>query len=227
MKILVAEKSAQARAFINQVLKSDYVIDIFDNYQDAYDTIGSHAYSLVIASLNLSKDGSMDGLALGRYAKELDENTAVVIICDRDDESFKEKVYFANLDDCLVKPFGSRELTLKVQRVLQSRELNITEAERNVLTLRNIKYDLDKRVVYCNGERISLRRKEMKLLEYFLRNQGKVVTRDELLTNVWGVEINNSTNTVEVHLKRLRDKIEKPYGERFLFTIHGIGYLAE
>ncbi|MCA9750110.1 MAG: response regulator transcription factor, partial [Romboutsia sp.] len=170
---------------------------------------------------------NMMGLELGMYIKANKDKIGVIIICDKQDEPLKEKVYLSNMDECLVKPFGSRELVLKVQRVLMSQQVANTKDKRNILRLRYIEYDLDKRVVVCNGERLTLRRKEMKLLEYFLRNQGKVVTRDELLTNVWGAEINSSTNTVEVHLKRLRDKIEKPYGEKFLYTIHGIGYLAE
>ena len=84
-----------------------------------------------------------------------------------------------------------------------------------------------KLIVRYKKERIYLRKKELMMLEFLMLNTGRVITRGEILEKVWDSEVSPFTNTVDVHMKRLRDKIEKPYGENYIETVHGIGYLVE
>ncbi len=152
------------------------------------------------------------------------DDVPVIMLGAKITVSDKESALDNGADDFIEKPFNSRELKARIRAVSRRKDKPTRNPE---LKVRDLKYNLNKRLVTYKEKRLKLRRKELQLLEFLLLNKGIVVTRSEILENVWDMNINPFTNTVEVHIKRLRDKIEKPFDEKYIETVHGIGYIID
>ncbi|MBP9815774.1 response regulator transcription factor, partial [Candidatus Woesebacteria bacterium] len=130
----------------------------------------------------------------------------------------------AGADDYIVKPFSVKELHARI-RALMRRSSNVYNDD--VLKAGDLLLDVLNRKVVRNDMNIYLRRKEFNLLEYMLRNQNRVLTRGMILEHVWEDGIEELSNTVDVHIKYLRDKVDKPFNEKLIKTVHGLGYKLE
>ena len=168
----------------------------------------------------------MDGEDLCALIKARVKNTPIMIISGKQSVADKDLAFNKGADDYLVKPFDIKELKSRMNVLIRRSSVGDTKTLDN-LTLRGISIDRMRRKALYKKERIKLRKKELLLLEFLLLNRGRILTRNEILENVWDSNINPFTNTVDVHIKRLRDKIEKPYNESFIETVHGVGYLVE
>jgi two-component system OmpR family response regulator len=129
-------------------------------------------------------------------------------------------------DDYLVKPFAFSELLARLM-VLTRRSSSSTEAVSSKITDGNIEIDLHKRSCTRAGQTIDLNTKEFQLLELFMRNKGRVLTRTMLLERVWDMNFDPTTSVVETHISRLRSKIERPFNSAVIRTIRGAGYVFE
>jgi two-component system response regulator RegX3 len=126
-------------------------------------------------------------------------------------------------DDYVTKPFSTRELVARIRAVLRRR--GQTNDNGDVLESGPVRLDADRHVVTVDGEQVSLPLKEFELLEVLLRNAGRVLTREQLMSRVWGSDYFGDTKTLDVHVKRLRAKLEPdPSVPRYLVTIRGVGY---
>jgi two-component system response regulator RegX3 len=130
-------------------------------------------------------------------------------------------------DDYVTKPYSSRELVARVRAVLR-RQAEPEELISNTVQSGPVRMDIERHVVSVNGEQVSLPLKEFELLEMLLRNSGRVLTRGQLIDRVWGSDYVGDTKTLDVHVKRLRGKIEPdPSVPRYLVTVRGLGYKFE
>jgi two-component system response regulator RegX3 len=130
-------------------------------------------------------------------------------------------------DDYVTKPYSARELIARIRAVLR-RGTEAEEPESMVLSAGPVRMDVERHVVAVDGEQVLLPLKEFDLLEYLLRNSGRVLTRGQLIDRVWGADYVGDTKTLDVHVKRLRTKIEPdPTNPRHLLTIRGLGYKFE
>ena len=127
----------------------------------------------------------------------------------------------AGADDFLIKPFQFAELTARVRALLRRRKTDLIPM---TLIVEDLIFDVSKRVVKRNGNIINLRRKELHLLEYLMQNNGQVLTREMILDHIRDSTNDSITNIVDVHIKYLRDKIDKPFGKKLIKTIYGMGY---
>jgi two-component system response regulator RegX3 len=131
-------------------------------------------------------------------------------------------------DDYVTKPYSSRELIARIRAVLRRGELGDATVVDGVLSVGPIRLDSDRHVISVNNEQVALPLKEFELLEFLMRNSGRVLTRLQLIDRVWGSDYVGDTKTLDVHIKRLRAKIEKdPANPEMIQTVRGMGYKLE
>jgi two-component system response regulator RegX3 len=147
----------------------------------------------------------------------------VIMLTARDTEVDKVVGLELGADDYVTKPFSHRELVARMRAVL--RRGQDTELMPDVLEIAGVRMDVERHEVSVNGERLNLALKEFELLEMLLRNAGRVMTRGQLIDRIWGADYVGDTKTLDVHIKRLRTKIEQdPANPRYLVTVRGLGY---
>jgi two-component system, OmpR family, response regulator RegX3 len=147
----------------------------------------------------------------------------VIMLTARDSEVDKVVGLELGADDYVTKPFSHRELVARIRAVL--RRGQDTELVPDVIEAAGVRMDVERHEVSVNGERITLALKEFELLEMLLRNAGRVMTRGQLIDRIWGADYVGDTKTLDVHIKRLRTKIEPdPASPRYLITVRGLGY---
>ena len=145
----------------------------------------------------------------------------------RDSEVDKVVGLELGADDYVTKPFSSRELVARIKAVLR-RRIEAEELLPPTLEAGPVRMDVDRHLVSVRGESVSLPLKEFELLELLLRNAGRVLTRGQLIDRVWGADYVGDTKTLDVHVKRLRAKVEvEPGNPRHLMTVRGLGYKFE
>lgn len=148
--------------------------------------------------------------------------TPILVLADEDDVLSRVTLLDAGADDYLLKTCHKDELRARVAALLRrSRRRYVNR----IITVGGLTLDVTKRAVYRNGLKLSLRRKEYDILECLVLNRGRVMTRENILDYAWGFDSDRWNNTVDVHIKYLRDKIERPFGEKVIQTVHGTGYM--
>jgi two-component system response regulator RegX3 len=154
-------------------------------------------------------------------------NVPIIMVTARDSEVDKVVGLEIGADDYVTKPYSPRELVARIRAVLR-RNAEPTDPMVTVLESGPVRMDIDRHVVSVNGTEVPLPLKEFELLEMFLRNSGRVLTRGQLIDRVWGADYVGDTKTLDVHVKRLRSKIESEPGRpRYIVTVRGLGYKFE
>ena len=220
-KILIVEDEPDIRSTLEYNLHRDnFQTESVGNLLDAEKILSSTNISLILLDLMLP-DGS--GLDLCRKLKA-DQSTnsiPIIILTAKDDEVDKVVGFELGADDYVTKPFSVRELILRIKAILKRKvqKSEVTEVEREFGELR---IDSDSHEVFVNGEEVSLTALEFRLLKQLVDRRGRVQTRDQLLSDVWGYSADITTRTVDTHIKRLREKLG-PIG-KYVQTIRGVGY---
>ncbi|GLW96405.1 response regulator transcription factor [Microtetraspora sp. NBRC 16547] len=148
----------------------------------------------------------------------------VIMLTAKDSEIDKVVGLELGADDYVTKPFSSRELVARIRAVLR-RQGDVEELESAILAVGPVRMDVDRHIVAVRGEHVQLPLKEFELLEVLLRNAGRVLTRGQLIDRVWGADYVGDTKTLDVHVKRLRAKVESdPSNPRCILTVRGLGY---
>ncbi|GAB2757599.1 response regulator transcription factor [Salinifilum aidingensis] len=174
-------------------------------------------------------DLMLPGMSGTDVCKQLRQRSAVpvIMVTARDAEIDKVLGLELGADDYVTKPYSSRELIARVRAVLRRRG-EVEDPEQQVLVGGPVRMDVERHVVTVSGEEVTLPLKEFDLLEYLLRNTGRVLTRAQLIDRVWGADYVGDTKTLDVHVKRLRAKLEEnPAEPRYLITVRGLGYKFE
>lgn len=155
----------------------------------------------------------------------------IIMVTARDSEIDKVLGLELGADDYVTKPYSARELTARIRAVLRrgaetsSSESAAEGAVENILESGRVRMDVDRHIVYVDGEAVPMPLKEFHLLEYLLENAGRVLTRGQLIDRIWGTDYIGDTKTIDVHVKRLRSKIEpEPSRPSHLVTVRGLGY---
>ena len=173
----------------------------------------------------------MDGFTVTRRLRQIGMNAPVVFLTARDDTSDKITGLTVGGDDYVTKPFSLEEVVARIRAVLRrggEPEYEEEELEEDVLRGGRVVMDVERHVVTVDGDPVSMPLKEFDLLEYLLRNSGRVLTRGQLIDRVWGADYVGDTKTLDVHIKRLRSKIEvNPSRPSHLVTVRGLGYKFE
>ena len=155
-------------------------------------------------------------------------NVPIIMVTARDAEIDKVVGLEIGADDYVTKPYSPRELVARIRAVLRRNANESVEIAAPTLSAGPVRMDVERHVVSVSGEAVPLPLKEFELLELLLRNAGRVLTRGQLIDRVWGADYVGDTKTLDVHVKRLRSKIEpEPSAPRYLITVRGLGYKFE
>jgi len=225
MKILVVEDEPSLIFTLRDTLESEgYDVVVSEEGTQAIEMVKEHKPDLMLLDIMLpGKSGYdiMDELRKEKYT------FPVIMLTAKDQEPDKVKGLSLGADDYLTKPFGVKELLARIEARLRRAGTYSTSGEVDILQLGEVKIDLMEGMVYRPyGEEIELTSREVELIRYLLKSANEPVSRDELLEKVWRYEFSTNTRTVDVHISKLRAKIEiHPDDPRYLITLHGVGYM--
>ncbi len=224
-KILVVEDEESLAEAISFLLsKEGFEVEMAATGPAAIEAFDKAGADLILLDLMLP------GLSGTEVCRQIRTKSAVPIIMLTAKDSEIDKVVGLELgaDDYVTKPYSSRELIARIRAVLRRGELLDSTVEVGVLTVGPVRLDIDRHIISVNGSPISLPLKEFELLEFLMRNSGRVLTRMQLIDRVWGSDYVGDTKTLDVHIKRLRAKIETdPANPELIQTVRGMGYKME
>ena len=215
--IVIVEDDESIRTMLDYYFKTlNYEVMAFESGEALFDTLGDAVPQLCILDIMLP---GMDGLEILRRLRGQSKTarTPVIMLTARASEMDKVTGLEQGADDYIAKPFGLMELQARVKAVLRRTQTTPTEA---VLRCGDLEIDPAGREVRRNGELVELTYKEFELLRMLVTRHGTVVTREEILTHVWGYDYMGETRTVDMHIKALRKKL----GEQYITTVRGVGY---
>jgi two-component system OmpR family response regulator len=219
MKILVVEDDREAANWLIKGLKEEgHVVDLATNGIEGLDLAGDQTHDVIVMDRMLP---GMDGLSVISKLREDGVSTPVLILSALGEVDDKVMGLRAGGDDYLAKPYAFTELLARVETLGRRQS---AEPHKTRLQVGDLEIDLLARTAKRAGEDILLQPREFKLLEYLMRNAGSVVTRTMLLENVWNYHFDPQTNVIDVHISRLRAKIDKEFDEPLLHTVRGAGY---
>ena len=222
MQLLVIEDEAKLAQYLHQGLREEgFAVDVAHDGVTGLAAALQHAYDLVVLDGMLP---GLDGFAVLAALRQ-SRQTPVLMLTARGEVEDRVRGLRSGADDYLVKPFAFSELVARIQVLL--RRAAATPAEATVLRLADLEVDLIRRRVTRAGQRVDLTNKEFNLLALLLRRQGAVLSRTELAAQVWGMNFDSETNIVEVAVRRLRDKLDRPFARPLLHTVRGMGYVLE
>jgi len=222
MRILVVEDERKVASFIRQGLQEEgYAVEVAGDGDAALDLLlAGPPYDLVVLDIMLPR---RDGLAVLRAMREQRVDTPVLLLTAREQVSDKVTGLDLGADDYLTKPFAFEEFLARVRALLRRG----SGQRAPVLRLADLTLDPATREVVRGGRRVSLTAREYALLEYFLRNSGRVLTRPMLAERVWGLDFDPESNIVDVYVGYLRRKIDGEGELRLLHTVRGAGYVMK
>lgn len=218
MKLLLVEDNQRLAERISYHLRKFYVVDVAENGEDALEKVKLIEYGVILLDLGLP---GMSGLDVCKNMRLLKVNNPILVLTGNADMKDRIDLLNAGADDYVTKPFNTGELRARIAAVGRRQTRSHI---RSIIEYRDLKVDLDQHKVSRSGVDISLRRKEFDILEYLLINQGRIMTRSMIMDHVWSSHTNSWTSTVDVHIKHLRDKIDRPFDDRYIKTAYGLGY---
>ena len=222
MRILIIEDDHDVSAFIAKGLKeARHSTDIAPNGKDGLFLATTENYDVLIVDRMLPE---LDGLSIIKTLRALEKSTPILILSALGDVDDRVNGLRSGGDDYLVKPFAFSELLARVEIIGRRQQKQV---ETTTLHAQNLEVDLMTRKVTRGDNLIDLQTREFSLLEYLLKNKNRVVTRTMLLENVWDYHFDPQTNVIDVHISRLRSKIDKGFDTPIIQTVRGAGYIIE
>jgi len=219
MRILIVEDDRETAAFMAKGLtEAGYAVEHCDDGRDGLFRACDGQYDAIIADRMLP---SLDGVALIKALRAADIATPILILSAMGKVDDRVTGLRAGADDYLVKPFAFSELLARVEALLRRPKASAADTK---LQVGDLALDLLARTAHRASLEIELKPREFRLLEYLMRHAGQVVTRTMLLEGVWDYHFDPQTNVIDVHMSRLRQKIDKGFPEPLLHTVRGAGY---
>ena len=226
-KILIVEdESSFSEAIAFLLGKEGFETDVAENGRTALELFKANSYDLVLLDLMIPE---VSGIEVCRAIRTT-SMVPIIMLTAKDSEVDKVVGLELGADDYVTKPYSSRELVARIKAVLRRGTPESADADSSsaIQTAGNIRMDVERHQVTVNGTLINLPLKEFELLEFLMRNEGRVLTRGQLLDRVWGGDYYGDTKTLDVHIKRLRSKIEEDSANpQLIQTIRGLGYKFE
>lgn len=221
MKILIIEDNARLAERIKNVLGKIFIVDIALTGEDGLNKVLSQEYNVIILDLALP---DTSGLDICKSLRNQGVTTPILILTAVDTTRSRVQLLDNGADDYLTKPFEGSELNARIA-VLIRRQAR--PSINDVMLVRDLEVDIQRRQVRRSGVLIPLRRKEFDILEYLVCNRGRAVSREMIINHAWQDGTDSWNNTVDVHIKHLRDKVDRPFPSPLIKTAYGIGYMVD
>ncbi|MCH8156746.1 MAG: heavy metal response regulator transcription factor [Nitrospinae bacterium] len=221
MRILIVEDEKKVAGFIKKGLEEEtYAVDVAYDGEEGLHLGKEGEYDLIILDLMLPK---VDGLEILTQLRECGSDVPILLLTAKD--AVEDRVTGLNkgADDYLTKPFAFSELLARVRVLLRRGKAEV----KTELQIADLSLDLVSHKVNRGDEEIELTGKEYSLLEYFMRNQGKVLTRTMIAEHVWDYNFDTFTNVIDVYVNHLRKKVDKGRSKKLLHTLRGVGYIMK
>lgn len=223
MKILVVEDEPKLASFVKKGLEEQSCeVDVAFDGQMGRTMALNNAYDVIVLDVNLPK---MNGFDIVQTLRKERIRTPVLMLTAMGSMDDKLMGFEAGADDYLVKPFEFRELMARL-RALTKRSSD-TGLQSNVLKVADLELDLNEKVARRGDKRIELTAKEFGLLDYLMRNRGRVVSRVDIAEKVWDIHFDTGTNVIDVYVNFLRKKIDKDFPHKLIHTVIGMGYMLK
>lgn len=224
MKLLVLEDDKDIGEWVRDGLtRAGHTVDLVTNGKDALVAATTRDFDVLILDRMVPE---LDGLSVLKAIRAAQNTTPVIFLTALSDIDDRVEGLQSGADDYLSKPFAMTELEARVAALGRRATPNATP-EVTKLTVADVTLDLLKQTCTRRGQPIDLNGKEFRLLEALMRAKGRIQTRNMLLEKVWDMNFDPTTSVVETHMSRLRSKIEKPFGDTFIRTIRGAGYVVD
>lgn len=221
MKILIIEDNELIAKTLERSLRNDYQIDLTNNGDDGLFKGLNFSYDLILLDLNLP---DLQGDEICRKLRQSNVSTPIIVASGKDSITDKIEMFKIGADDYLVKPFNLEELKIRITVALRH---VVNKAPTGKIIIDDLVLDpYTREVLHCNVP-IVLRKKEYDLLAYLMYNQGQILTRNMIMEHIWSSQENLWANVIDVHIKHIRDKIDRPYNTNLIKTVHGLGYKIE
>jgi heavy metal response regulator len=221
VRILVVEDERKVASFIKKGLEEEgYAVDVAADGEEGLAMALTRVHDLIILDVRLPK---MDGLRVLQALRRDGMTAPVLLLTVRATIEDKVLGLDAGADDYLTKPFAFQELVARVRALLRRR----MEAEPTVLRIGDLTLDPARRTVTRGGDKIDLTPREFALLDYFMRNPGRVLTRTMIAEHVWDYSFDTSTNVIDVYVNYLRKKVDAGREPKLLHTMRGVGYVLK
>ena len=224
MRILVVEDEKKINDVIVKTLKKEkYGVDSCFDGEEALDYIFSVEYDIILLDIMLPKK---DGFEVLKSMRKKGIKTPVLFLTARDQIEDRVRGLDLGADDYLVKPFAFEELLARIRVVLRKNS-GSGEDSGNVLKIANLTVDCNKHEVFRDDVSIKLAAKEFSILEYMMRNKGRVVSKEKIEEHVWDFDYEGGSNIVEVYIKFLRKKVDNDFSPKLIHTIRRVGYVLK
>ena len=220
-KILVVDDEEMIRRLIRKYAEFEsYEVDEAGNGMEAVEKCRDGDYDLIVMDIMMPE---LDGFSAVREIRK-QKNVPVIMLSARGEEYDKISGFELGADDYVVKPFSPKELMLRVNAVLKRSAANGEKdgKEADIFTLGNLKVDFDARLVYIDGKRVDMSPREYDLFFYMVKNRDRALTREKLLSEVWGYDFYGDDRTLDTHIKMLRRSLGEYSGH--IVTLRGVGY---
>lgn len=220
MRVLVIEDEKKSASFIRKGLQeAGYVAEVAESASGGLTMAANSDFDLVVLDVMLPDGNGMD---VARQLRNEGFKGFILMLTALNSTRDKVRGLDSGADDYLAKPFEFDELLARIRALLRRKE-----GGRTKLSFEDLQMDLVLRKVQRQGQEVSLTQKEFSLLEYFLRNANRPLTRTEIGENVWDVHFDNESNVIDVYVRHLRKKIDEPFAPRLLHTLTGYGYVLK
>ena len=219
MRLLVVEDEKKLNELIIKKLEKEYygVDSCFDG-EEAVRYVEGTEYDVIILDIMLPK---LNGFGVIKKIRAKKNKVPILLLTARDNIDDKVKGLDYGADDYLVKPFIFEELMARIRVLLRRNSGNAD----NIVTIANLKVDLDAKTVFRDDLLIKLSGREYSILEYLIRNKGKILSRERIEDHIWNYDYEGGTNVIDVYIRYLRKKIDDSYTPKLIHTIRGLGYV--
>lgn len=222
MRVLLVEDDSKTASFIVKGLQQEgFAVDRAADGEEGLYLAVENAFDAAVVDIMLPK---MDGLTLIERLRQKKPALPVIVLSARSSVEDRIKGLHVGADDYLMKPFAFSELLARIQALLRR---STAQTDATALTVGDLRMDLVRRKVFRSEKEIELQPKEFSLLEYLMRNTGRVISKTMIMEHVWDYNFDPQTNVVEARMCRLRDKIDRDAGHKLIKTIRGMGYVLE
>ncbi|WP_027937758.1 response regulator transcription factor [Anaeroarcus burkinensis] len=220
--LLIVEDEWKIARFLQLELEHEgFTTEIEANGRHALERIVQENFDLILLDVMLPE---MDGIEICKRVREVSDVPIIMVTAKGE---LDDKVEGLNIgaDDYLTKPFAIQELLARIRAALRKR--NVSGLKENILHLRNLTLHPSRYEAQVEGQLVELTKKEYDLLEYLVRNKHVVLDREHILQEVWGYDYLGDTNVVDVYIRYLRSKLDERFGEKYIHTVRGVGYVVK